>query len=271
MAEEYFTKAKRTSIDLTTEVEINVYKVAEKRYALAGRNVTDVVNEPANSLLREMGVKSLKHLPNANPSLLQVRAEAGETFTPVHLDDAVIYWGKVAAKGNMMALGIIVALAIEQLEDRASKAFGDSFSEEERHERRQQSERKIWRMLDFACPGEPIFEDEFERHVCRITGLHKNDIKTGRFYWEFVYCWLTPDERSHLERINPVLPSGRRKYKIHDCLTPETKERLKPLQLKLIGKMESCKTVFELRRMIQRATGVDQPDLFDGFDFSATA
>lgn len=120
------------------------------------------------------------------------------------------------------------------------------------------------RTLEIPEPGTPIFEAWFEKEIERITGLHKNDIRNGRFYWEFVYRFLTPDERSHIERINPPCINGRRKYKIHDCLTAGTKARLIPLQYKLAGKIESCNTVHELRRMFDRMDGIEQPNLFDG-------
>ena len=123
------------------------------------------------------------------------------------------------------------------------------------------------RILDIPEPGTPVFESWFEAQIERITGYHKNDIRNGKFYWEFVYAWLTPDERAQLDRVNPVTESGRRKHKIHDCLTVETKKRLVPLQYKLMGRLESCNTIGELRRMVQRASGVDQPNLFDGFKF----
>jgi hypothetical protein len=127
------------------------------------------------------------------------------------------------------------------------------------------------RILEIPKPGTPIFEAWFECQIQRITGYHKNDIRNGKFYWEFVYAWLTSEERSQLDRINPVLTTGRRKHKIHDCLTVETKERLVPLQYKLMGRLEACNTVQELRRMVQRSSGIDQPNLFDGFNFEADA
>ena len=120
------------------------------------------------------------------------------------------------------------------------------------------------RILEIPEPGSPVFERWFEAQVARITRLHKNDIRNGKFYWEFVYSWLTEEERLDLNQINPVLASGRRKHKIHDCLSPETKLRLIPLQYKLMGKLESSNTVQELRRMIERAEGTDQLNLFDG-------
>jgi KilA-N domain len=123
------------------------------------------------------------------------------------------------------------------------------------------------RMLEVPIPGDPIFEAEFEEQVSRVTGLHKNHIRNAQFYWEFVYFWLAEEERSHLNEINPVLKeTRRRKYKIHDCLQPETKIRLAPYQLKMLGKLESCNSVSELRRMFERQFGRDQKDLFDGWN-----
>jgi KilA-N domain len=123
------------------------------------------------------------------------------------------------------------------------------------------------RMLEFPVPGEPAFEADFEAQVSRVTGLHKNHIRNAQFYWEFVYYWLTEEERSHLNKINPVLKeTRRRKHKIHDCLQPETKLRLAPLQLKMMGKLESCNSVDELRRMFSRTLGRDQLNLFDGWN-----
>lgn len=125
----------------------------------------------------------------------------------------------------------------------------------------------VSRVLEIPEPGTPIFEAWFEAQVERITGYHKNDIRNGKFYWEFVYGWLTDEERSALNQVNPVLPNGRRRLKIHDCLLPETKARLVPLQYKLMGKLEGCNTIYELRRLVQRSSGIDQPNLFDGFKF----
>jgi hypothetical protein len=129
--------------------------------------------------------------------------------------------------------------------------------------------KSLDRMLDIPSPWTQAFDSEMEAHISRVTGFHKNDIRNGKFYWEFVYGWMTPEEKAHLNEINPVLPNGRRKVKIHQCLAPETKIRLGPLQLKLLSKLESCNSVSELRRMRDRAKGVNQPSLFDGINFEA--
>lgn len=141
------------------------------------------------------------------------------------LESVRIVWRYFDRTGNPKAQVLIDALTEDSLKDRFEQVYGARRSEEQR--RKDDS-----RILEFACPGDPVFDADFEREIARITGYHKNDIRNGRIYWEFVYFWLTPEERSDLEKINPVLESGRRKYKIHDCLKPETKERLKPFQLK---------------------------------------
>lgn len=69
-------------------------------YKLAGRNVTDIVQEYNLSLNRLMGVKSLKDLPGADLSLNQIKSETGETFIPVSIADAIEYWTRVAMAGN---------------------------------------------------------------------------------------------------------------------------------------------------------------------------
>lgn len=127
-------KSERATISIG-DITLNAYMLPDGSYRLAGRNVTDAVKEPANSLSRIMGVKSLKALPHADPSLLQVRADTGETFVPVAIEDAVAYWGLMGAKGNAKAMALVVALATESLERRADRVFGVKRTEEERDAR----------------------------------------------------------------------------------------------------------------------------------------
>jgi len=125
MAEQHSktVKAKRASIDIGGIV-INVYQLPDGSYRLAGRNVTDAIEEPANSLLRFAGVKTLKALPHADKSLLQVKAETGESFVPVAIEDALAYWGEMSfEKRNPLAKAIVLACAAETIERRADRAF----------------------------------------------------------------------------------------------------------------------------------------------------
>jgi len=110
-----------------------------------------------------------------------------------------------------------------------------------------------------------MFETEFEENLARITKLHKKNIRNGLYYWEFVYSWMTPEEKLKLDRVNPVLPNGRRKHKIHQLLDETTKQRLLPHITSILILMKSANSVAELRRLVQRQYGVDQPNLFDGW------
>ncbi len=67
---------------------------------LAGRNVTDVVDEHPMTLSRKLGVKSLKALPHADSSVSQITVERGTSFIPVSIEDAVAYWTIMAQEGN---------------------------------------------------------------------------------------------------------------------------------------------------------------------------
>lgn len=63
---------------------------------LAGRSVTGAIDQHASSLLRSMGVKSLKDLPNLDLTLTQtgdLKADTGGSFVPISIKDAAVYWG----------------------------------------------------------------------------------------------------------------------------------------------------------------------------------
>jgi len=155
-------KAQRATIAIAADIEINAYLIPDGRIRLAGRNVTDAIEEPANSLLRIMGVKTLKALPSADSSLLQIKADTGESVTPVSIDDAIAYWTKMAIKGNQRAATLIGALAAESIERRADRAFGIQRTEEERDLRlaTRLSTRKDFRWLTDALKQHGFNERE---------------------------------------------------------------------------------------------------------------
>ena len=124
-------KARRASITLG-DIPLNVYQMPSGQYVLAGRNVTDAIGERNNSLIRTMGVKSLKALPHADESLIQISAVTGERFDGVSLEDAATYWGLRGLNGNPLAISILTACTIESIERRADRAFGVTRTEEER-------------------------------------------------------------------------------------------------------------------------------------------
>ncbi|MCC5618789.1 hypothetical protein LC605_27620 [Nostoc sp. CHAB 5836] len=49
-------------------------------------------------------------------------------------------------------------------------------------------------------------------------------------------------------------------------LDEATKQRLSPHITSVLTLMQSANTIAELRRLIQRRYGVDQPNLFDGWN-----
>lgn len=147
-------KAIRVQIKLGI-IPLNVYQLPDGRYCLAGRNVTDAVKENNATLPRYFGVKSLKNLPSAKNgtltlnhsgvysegkspqdkglSLKQIKADTGETFIPVAIEDAAQYWGAMSQKGNALANAILVACTIESIERRADHALGIKVEEDERN------------------------------------------------------------------------------------------------------------------------------------------
>ncbi len=116
-------KARRATIDIGG-ITINVYQLPDGSYRLAGRNVTDVIGEPNNSLIRWAGVKSLKALPSADSSLIQIQADTGESFIPVSIIDALNFWGEMGfEKKNQLAKALVLACAAETIERRADRVF----------------------------------------------------------------------------------------------------------------------------------------------------
>jgi hypothetical protein len=103
------SKAQRGKVQVAG-LEINIYFLPDATYRLAGKNVTDAIGEPNNSLGRIMGVKTLKALPHADSTLPQIKADTGESFIPVAIEDAITYWGVMAIKGNLIAQSLLVGL-----------------------------------------------------------------------------------------------------------------------------------------------------------------
>ncbi len=175
------------------------------------------------------------------------------------LKDVRIIWRYFDKQGNDEALKLVDALAEDSLKSRFEQVWG---------ERRTLEERRAddCRILSNPSPWTRVFETEFEENLARISNLHKKDIRNGKYYWEFIYGWMTPTERVKLDEVNPVLENGRRKNKIHQMLSLETKERLSPHVNSILILMKSANSVAELRRLVSRQYGIDQPNLFDGWN-----
>jgi hypothetical protein len=130
-------KAVRAQIFLG-EIPLNVYQMPDGAYQLAGRNITDAIEEHPMTLSRSLGVKSLKDLLPKDLSLSQVKAESGESFIPVSIENAARYWHTKSFTGNERARSLTLACLIESIERRADAAFGIQRTEAERNQRLQQ-------------------------------------------------------------------------------------------------------------------------------------
>ena len=103
------TKAQRATITIAADISINAYLLPDgKTVKLGGRNVTDVVNEPANTLCRILKVSSLKDLPGAE----SFHDDAGYTTTLIPVLVAIDYWSFMAAnKGSVKSAQILRAIS----------------------------------------------------------------------------------------------------------------------------------------------------------------
>lgn len=134
MSEKY-SKAIRVSINIG-DSSLDVYQLPNGDYDLAGKQITDVIDEPNNSLYRFYGVKTLKALPHKGLGSIQpVKTNEGGSFIPVSIDVATKYWMAMAVKGNVKAQALLEACLAESIERRADHALGIQVSEQERNER----------------------------------------------------------------------------------------------------------------------------------------
>lgn len=175
------------------------------------------------------------------------------------LEDVRILWRYLDKSGNVNAEILIDLLSDDDLKDRFEQIYNSRRTTEERR-------ADDNRILDYPEPWTLTFDEAFEKRLAYLTGLHKNDIRNAQYYWEFIYSWMTAEERCKLEEVNPVLPSGRRRYKIHQMLDFETKQRLTPHIQAVYLLMKVANSLPELRRLLQRHEGIDQPNLFDGWN-----
>jgi len=193
-------KAVRAQI-LLGDIPLNVYQLPDSRYKLAGRNVTDAIDESANSLSRIMGVKSLKDLPHADSERYNISAgKEGSPFIPVSPLDAAAYWMKMAIAGNIKAAAIMMALTVESIERRADEAFGVHRSEGDRNQRTKT-------LIDFILNNPKAwtvhFNPRWRQEACRVTGYRWEASRPmAQFISMYIYKVLPKDVYDRLMEVN---------------------------------------------------------------------
>jgi P63C domain len=201
-------KAVRGSI-LLGSTPIGVYMLPNGSYRLAGRNVTDAIEEPANSLLRIMGVKSLKDLPHADSECYKISAgKSGVPFIPVAIADASEYWFNMAMQGNLKAKAIAIASMAESIESRADEFFGVHRASGERNQRFKSLVDHI-----LANPKEWTmhFKPQWQREACRVTGYRwEASMPMAQFISTYIYKALPKEVYAKLMDANKD-----RKFKHH--------------------------------------------------------
>jgi hypothetical protein len=244
--------------DAVRMIETKEYRMSQGQILTpigVNRNWLGTLAKKAPKVYQSLVEQGLNH--DTLPTKYAVNS-AGTRADTIPLTNVRIIWRYFDKQGNLEAQKLIDALSEDSLISRFEQVWGESRTVEQRR-------TDDCRILSTPSPWTRVFETEFEDNLARISKLHKKHIQNGKYYWEFIYSWMTPEEKAQLDIVNPALTNGRRRYKIHQMLSDETKQRLTPHVTSILILMKSANSVPELRRLVQRQYGVDQPNLFDGW------
>jgi hypothetical protein len=120
--------------------------------------------------------------------------------------------GSLVKLNTPNALELLVACATEALERRADKAFGVLTTESDRNQ------RIVNRLMDKPRTFHPLFGDEKVQKIANFLKCSRNNPKLAKWFWQYVYCTFTAEEKAKLELVNPVQRNGHRKDTIHQWL-----------------------------------------------------
>jgi len=115
----------------------------------------------------------------------------------------------------------------------------------------------IDRIADCANPWKQLYEKEFCDRVFGWFG--------AAFYWKYAYCDLTPTEKAKIDSLNPPV-KGIRSFKIHQYLTPETRDRLVPYLIHLAGVVDGAASREHFILGYERRFGGHDQKRIPGFD-----
>lgn len=205
------------------------------------------------------------------PNGLKVSAVSTETgkIDGIPVEQVPLVWALSASRGNEFAILLLAACTSESLERRFDKSFDNLRTDKERNERI----IKRSRISEKHCPWERLYEKEMCIKIKKWYGFD-----SSKFYWWYVYNFLTPQERAELETHNPVLKvvskNGKertaRKRKIHQHLTEETLERLKDFAEYLWKCIDFCDSRVEFEKKWSIKYGLPtQLEIFDLWEFAS--
>ncbi len=183
------------------------------------------------------------------------------------LEDADGCWEYHATNGNRIARLIGRALRQDSLRDRFDQIYGRARVSQE--ERRQRDNR----VLKQPFKWEKLYEKEMCDKIQKWYGFD-----SSKFYWWYIYNFLTPEERAQLDAHNPVLTvvskSGNkrtaRKNKIHQHFSKMTYKRLTDFAEYLWKCIEFCDSRVEFEKKWNKKYGQPtQLEIFDLWDFAS--
>ena len=227
-------KAKRAKILLGT-IELEVFQLLNKTYVLSQTQVASIVGRNEQYIRKFLQSKWLKDLLGESFKTVKSKISTegkGNKISVVSPEIAFAFWQKESESGNVLARRLVFACGVETIERRADKVFNNKRTEQE------YNDQLASRILSAADPYQVLFEKELCEKGFKWYG--------SNFYWTYFYFWMTPEERCELEQSNPLI-NGVRKYKIHQWIEGETKERLKvkARELAILILRSNCKQSFE--------------------------
>jgi hypothetical protein len=225
-------KARRATIKLGA-IDLEVFRLPNGEYALSQTQVCKIVDEGT--------IQYRDFLRSNSPEALQAKAFNTEKVSAekskgkisvIPIQCASFFWLYRNRMGNLSASAILAACVSESIERRADKIFKKFRTEDD------YNDRMSSRILTTADPYSVLFEKELCDKGFKWYG--------SNFYWIYFYFWMNKKERCDLDTNNPII-NGVRKYKIHQWIEGETKERLKEKarELAILLLRSNCKQSFE--------------------------
>ena len=234
-----------TTVEIGQNISIDGLKTECGQYAISVQQVARLFQVPRNNAQR-----TFESLLGKDRRFFKVRVKNSPTKKSENgmlLDDFRKLTLLLARKNNKTADRLVYALfglSLEQL-------FADAFNVELSRIERQQI---VDRILDKPCPYEALYSKETCTKGFTWFG--------SSFYWKYFYNWMNQEEKAKHEESNPVV-NGQRRYRIHQWIEPDTKNRLrdKAIELGVLIRQSNNRDQFQNNFQAMYGSGY-QLDLF---------